>query len=200
VSTRIELASGSAGVGPRIRAVRKSQSLSLRVVSDRSGLSVGFLSQVERELSSIALTSLQSVADALGVTVAALFEDRPADAPVAEATEESLFTLTRAAERRGRVVSSGRHYELLSGRAPGLVVEPMLVYIEPGGTREPSQPHPGEEFAFVLSGELVYEVDGTEYRLTAGDSFYMRSTAPHSLFNDGTETTVFVAVVTPRHF
>lgn len=199
MSTRIDLPNDSAGVGARIRALRKEQSLSLRVVADRSGLSVGFLSQVERGLSSIALSSLHSVADALGVSLAALFEDRPLE-PEGADDGVVVFTLTRAADRPRRVVSGGRHYELLSGRAPGLVLEPMLVYIEPGGTREAASPHPGEEFAYVLSGELIYEVDGTEHRLGPGDSLYLRSTAPHTFFNDGTETTVVVSVVTPRHF
>lgn len=195
---RLDLSNDPSGVGARIREMRKEQGLSLRVVADRSGLSVGFLSQVERGLSSIALSSLHAVADALGASLAALFEERPPE--VVPADDEVVFTLTRAADRSQRVMSTGRHFELLSGRAPGLVLEPMLVYIEPGGAREQATPHAGEEFAYVLSGELIYEVAGTEHRLGPGDSLYMRSTVPHTFFNDGEETTVVVSVVTPRHF
>jgi transcriptional regulator with XRE-family HTH domain len=198
VSTRIDIANDSAGVGARIRVLRKEQGLSLQVIADRSGLSVGFLSQVERGLSSIALSSLHSVADALGISLASLFEERPS--VVQPDDEAAVFTITRAADRPRRTVSGGRHYELLSARVSGLVLEPMLVYIEPGGTREAAAPHAGEEFAYVLSGELMYEVAGTEYRLRPGDSLYLHSKAPHTFFNDGTETTVVVSVVTPRHF
>jgi transcriptional regulator with XRE-family HTH domain len=198
MSTRIDIANDSADVGARIRTLRKEQGLALRVVAARSGLSVGFLSQVERGLSSIALSSLHSVADALGVSLATLFEER-APEPKLE-SGAPVFTMTRAVDRPRRTVSSGRHYELLSARAPGLVLEPMLVYIEPGGTREAAAPHPGEEFAYVLSGELTYEVAGTEYLLGPGDSLYLRSNEPHAFFNGGTETTVVVSVVTPRHF
>lgn len=199
MSTRLDLPSDSAGFGGRIRALRKEQSLSLRVLADRSGLSVGFLSQVERGLSSIALSSLHSVADALGVSLSNLFEERPPEPQLAD-DKSVVFTITRAVDRPRRTVSSGRHYELLSARARGLVLEPMLVYIEPGGTREAAAPHAGEEFAYVLSGELIYEVSGEEHRLGPGDSLYLQSTAPHTFFNDGDETTVVVSVVTPRHF
>jgi transcriptional regulator with XRE-family HTH domain len=195
----LDFPSDSAGVGGRIRALRKEQSLSLRVLADRSNLSVGFLSQVERGLSSIALSSLHSVADALGVSLANLFEERPPET-LPNDDKTVVFTITRAVDRPRRTVSSGRHYELLSARASGLVLEPMLVYIEPGGTREAAAPHAGEEFAYVLSGELIYEVAGEEHRLGPGDSLYLRSTAPHTFFNDGDETTVVVSVVTPRHF
>ncbi|KQQ05763.1 MULTISPECIES: cupin domain-containing protein [unclassified Rathayibacter] len=188
-------------LGPRIRALRLEQSLSLRQLASRSGLSVGFLSQVERGLSSIALSSLHSVADALGVSLAALFgEKTPAATQETVSPDEVVFTISRAGERPARRESTGRHYELLSARSPGLVLEPMLVYIEPGGAKEAASPHAGEEFAYVLRGELIYEVAGREHRLGPGDSLYLRSNVPHTFYNDGDETTVVVSVVTPRHF
>lgn len=183
-------------VGPRIRELRQAEGLSLRKLAQRSGLSVGFLSQVERGLSSIALSSLHALAEALGRPIGDFFVQATEVVP----DDTVVFTLNRAAEHPRRVVSGGRQYELLSARAPGLVLEPMLVYIAPGGVREPSTPHEGEEFAYVISGELLYEVAGTEYRLGPGDSLHLRSDTPHRLYNDGAETTVVVSVVTPRHF
>jgi transcriptional regulator with XRE-family HTH domain len=183
-------------IGSRIRAFREAQGLSLRRLATLSGLSVGFLSQVERGLSSIALSSLHSVATALGRSMAELFGEEPAAVP----DDSIVFTLTRAAERPRRVVSTGRHYEMLSARFPGLLLEPMLVYIEPGGPLEEAVGHDGEEFAYVISGELLYEVAGVEHRLGPGDSLYLRSNTPHRLYNSGTETTVVVSVVTPRYY
>ncbi|PRY65890.1 XRE family transcriptional regulator [Glaciihabitans tibetensis] len=184
-------------VGPRIRAIRTAERLSLRKLAERSGLSVGFLSQVERGLSSLALSSLRSVAAALERPMTDFFG--PTDADAALADDALVFTLTRAADPSRRVVSGGRYYELLSSRSPGLVLEPMLIYVEPGGTKEPGIGHEGEEFVYVLSGELVYEIAGTEYRLWAGDSLHLRSNTPHRVYNDGVEKTVVVSVVTPRH-
>lgn len=184
-------------VGQRIRGFREEQGLSLRKLATGSGLTVGFLSQVERGLSSIALSSLRSVAAALGHPMADFFVQPSA----AEAEPEGVvFTLNRAAEQVERVVSGGRHYEMLSARVPGLVLEPMLVYIEPGGQKEESSQHAGEEFAYVIQGELTYEVAGVTHRLGVGDSLHLRSNTPHSLHNDTDELTIVVSVVTPRLF
>jgi len=183
-------------VGARIRALREAEGLSLRKLAARTGLSVGFLSQVERGLSSIALSSLHTLVAALGRTMAEFF----GDAPPPPADDSVVFTLTRSADRPRRVASSGRHYEMLSARMPGLVLEPMLVYIEPGGPIEAATGHDGEEFAYVLRGELVYGVGEETYRLGPGDSLYLRSNTPHWMHNDGSETTVVISVVTPRHY
>lgn len=184
-------------VGPRIREFREAQAMSLRKLAERSDVSVGFLSQVERGLSSIALSTLRAVAAALGHPMVDFF----AKPDTARSEPEGVvFTLNRAAAQAHRVVSGGRHYEMLSARVPGLVLEPMLVYIEPGGTREEATGHSGEEFAYVIQGELLYEVDGVSYRLGIGDSLHLRSNTPHALHNETDELTVVVSVVTPRFF
>jgi uncharacterized cupin superfamily protein len=89
---------------------------------------------------------------------------------------------------------------MLSERGAGLVLEPMLVHIAPGGRRENAYGHAGEEFAYVITGELLYEVDGVEHRLTPGDSVHLRSSTPHSMYNDTDAVTTVVSVVTPRLF
>lgn len=199
--TTTDAAQGAEAVGGRLRELRQARGMSMRGLAQRSGLSVGFLSQVERGLSSIALSSLHKVADALDVTMADLFAGTDTVHTADTASDDDLvFTLTRAADRANRIVSSGRQYEMLSARVPGLTLEPMLVYIEPGGRKEEASAHEGEEFAYVLEGELLYEVDGVEYRLGPGDSLFLRSNTPHVFHNDGDVTTVVVSVVTPRHY
>ena len=185
-------------IGANIRSFREAQGLSMRKLAAMSGLSVGFLSQVERGLSSIALSSLQGIAAALGRSMADFFGGTAEEPAIPD--DSPVFTLTRAADRSRRVVSTGRHYEMLSPRYPGLLLEPMLVYIEPGGPLEDAVGHSGEEFAYVLSGELRYDVDGVEHLLGPGDSLYLRSNTPHRLYNNGTETAVVISVVTPRYY
>jgi transcriptional regulator with XRE-family HTH domain len=188
-------------IGARMRQFRKERGLTLRGLASRSGLSIGFLSQVERGISSIGLTALNGVATALDRGVAEFFESKPPDA--ASFTAERLsdhFTLTRAENGATEYVSGQQTYRLLSARGPQLVLEPMLVHIAPGGRREEAYGHAGEEFAFVLDGELVYEVDGVEHRLYKGDSVHLRSKVPHSMYNDTDRVTTVVSVVTPRLF
>jgi transcriptional regulator with XRE-family HTH domain len=191
----------SAQVGPRIREFRKQRGLTLRSLAARSGLSIGFLSQVERGISSIGLTALGSVASALGHSVADFF-DTPAAAAgdPAVVTLPSHFTLTRGEDAATQYVSGQQTYRMLSDRGAGLVLEPMVVHIAPGGRRENAYGHAGEEFAYVISGELLYEVNGVEHRLRPGDSVHLRSSVPHRMYNDTQEVTTVVSVVTPRLF
>ncbi|TQK68933.1 helix-turn-helix domain-containing protein [Nocardioides sp. SLBN-35] len=210
-------------IGRHVRAFRTQQGLTLRALAARSGLSVGFLSQLERGLTSISLTTLRDLADDLGHPITAFFEDGPAveppvAAPAAPAPAAPLaavppdatspaaspgpyFTLTRGSgEHSSQFVSGLRTYRLLSQRAPGLTLEPMLVTIEPGGRRAGAEVHEGEEFAYVISGELTFIVDGTSHVLRQGDSLHLRSNIPHELNNEAEELAVVVSVVTPRLF
>ncbi|TXK42276.1 XRE family transcriptional regulator [Nonomuraea sp. C10] len=188
-------------VGARMRQFRKERGMTLRGLSAGSGLSIGFLSQVERGISTIGLVALNSVAAALDRGVAEFFDDSPGHQPGRD-TERlpEHFTLTRAQTAATEYVSGAQTYRMLSSRGPSLVLEPLLVHIAPGGRREPAYGHSGEEFAYVLSGELLYEVDGVEHRLHPGDSVHLRSTVPHSMYNDTDEVTTVVSVVTPRLF
>ncbi|MBB4704081.1 cupin domain-containing protein [Sphaerisporangium siamense] len=186
-------------VGARMRRFRKERGMTLRGLSTRSGLSIGFLSQVERGISSIGLTALNGVAAALDRSVADFFDGDPPSGDEDKVTRLPFhFTLTRRAEAATEYVSGQQTYRMLSSRGPHLVLEPLLVRIAPGGRREDAYGHAGEEFAFVLEGELLYEVEGVEHRLFPGDSVHLRSTVPHSMYNDTDQVTTVVSVVTPR--
>ncbi|MDG4766696.1 cupin domain-containing protein [Solwaraspora sp. WMMD406] len=188
-------------VGARMRQFRKEQGLTLRGLASRANLSIGFLSQVERGVSSIGLTALNGVAAALDRPVAEFFNEEPAEPPPdPDAKLPVHFTLTRADNGATEYVSGQQTYRMLSDRGPNLVLEPMLVHIAPGGRRDEAYGHAGEEFAYVVSGELLYEVDGVEHRLYPGDSLHLRSSTPHRLYNDTDQVTTVVSVVTPRLF
>ncbi len=174
--------------------MRQEQGLSLRDLSSRTGLSSGFLSLAERGQSSLALTSLHTVAEALGAEMTEFF-------PSVESAEEEhpLPHVSRAGERPDLAIAAAqRTYKLLSGRTPGRVLEPLLVTVSPSETIEEPYAHAGEEFAFVLSGEVRFIVAGTEYRLGPGDSIHFPSTIPHAIHNDTEEPVEAVWVLTPR--
>lgn len=185
-------------VGARLRRLRKDRGLTLRALAGRTGLSIGFLSQVERGISTIGLTALGGVAKALDCKLTDFYgpEDERPDTTVVPLPTH--FALTRATSSTTEYVSGQQTYRMLSQRGPDLVLEPMIVHIAPGGSREEAYGHPGEEFAYVLAGELLYEVEGVENRLHPGDSVHLRSTVPHSLYNDTDQVTTVVSVVTPR--
>ena len=184
-------------IGFAIRKRRKERGLNLRDLSRRSGLSTGFLSLVERGLSSPALTSLQAIAKALETNVATFF--KPEDAPHQDSG--SIPHVARASDHGHiAIAASHRAYKLLSRRAPSLTLEPLLVTIQPGGDMEEPYSHGGEEFCYVLAGRLRYVISGLEYRLEPGDSIHFQSSVPHGIHNDGDSPVTAVWVVTPRLF
>jgi quercetin dioxygenase-like cupin family protein len=183
-----------AAVGKAIRTLRKEKSLSLRELSQLSGLSTGFLSMVERGRSSLALTSLNNVAKALDTELADLFASERK-----VRVSHPLPHVSRAKEDgRLSIASSQRVYKVLSPRAPGLVFEPLLVTVGPNSDLEEPYSHEGEEFAYVIEGELIFAVDSEEYRLGPGDSIHLLPTVPHAIRNDTEEPAKVLWVLTPR--
>jgi transcriptional regulator with XRE-family HTH domain len=181
-------------VGKAIRTLRKEKGLSLRELSQLSGLSTGFLSMVERGRSSLALTSLNNVAKALDTEVADLFASERK-----VRVSHPLPHVSRAKEDgRLSIASSQRVYKVLSPRAPGLVFEPLLVTVGPNSDLEEPYSHEGEEFAYVIEGELIFAVDSEEYRLGPGDSIHLLPTVPHAIRNDTEEPAKVLWVLTPR--
>lgn len=155
-------------IGARLRAGRRDRGLSLAELAARSGLTKGFLSEVERDLTSPSVASLLRLCAALGLPVGELFD---ADqGPVVRAAERTPvafggqgvdeFQLTPAGERRVLVLQSD---------------------IAPGGGSgdEPYSLGSDAEFVHVLEGTLDIEVAGTRYRLAAGDSLTFDAAAPH---------------------
>lgn len=189
-------------IGAAIRSRRQELNLSLRELSKQSGLSIGFLSLVERGRSSPALTSLSNVAKALGVELSSFFPAEEEELNEAEETKQRVSPLpyvTRANdEAKLSIILSQRIYKMLSPRIPGLVLEPIFVTVQPGDTMDEPYGHEGEEFAYVLSGELVFIVDGVAYRLGPGDSVHFRSTVSHAMRNDTDEPVQAIWVLTPR--
>jgi len=181
-------------VGKAIRTLRKEKGLSLRELSRRAGLSTSFLSMVERGHSSLALTSLNNVAKALDTDLADLFvSERKVR------VSHPLPHVSRAKEDdQLSIASSQRVYRVLSPRAPGLVFEPLLVTVRPKSDLEEPYSHEGEEFAYVIEGELLFTIHGEEYRLGPGDSIHLLSTVPHAIRNDTDEPAKILWVLTPR--
>ena len=168
-------------LGPRLRALRTRLGLSLMEVAERTSLSTSFLSAVERGQSSISLGNLFKLADAYGTTVPGL---NP------EYLREQR-TMLRPSDRPRFVAAQGLVLiEDLITR-PG-ALEAQRIEIQPGGGSEEAYAHPGEEFVYVIAGQLTFWIGKSEqYHLQTGDSLYLLSTQLHRWRNDGdTSTTV----------
>ena len=165
-------------VGSRIRDLRREHKLSLETIAERTDLSIGFLSQIERGLSSPSLRVLATLADVLGVGIAALFGSRPTDGAASG-------VVTREMQRAElKLWRTGISKQLLSPAGTENRLNLFLVHLQPGGnTGDELYTHDGEEAGLVLEGEMTLTVDTETWSLKTGDSFRFASRRPHRFSN-----------------
>ena len=169
--TKSEL-EGHPKVGALIRARRRQQHLTLEALGQAADVSVGYLSQVERDHATPSLGTLASIARALGVGI-----DYFVSAPTAQAA------LTRAGDRnRFSLDGSSVVYERLGADFPGNLLSSFIMTVPPG-YRSETVAHEGEEILFVLEGSITQRLDGEEMIMSAGDSLHFRGNRPHSWSN-----------------
>ena len=174
-------------IGKKINALRKAKGLTLQEVSDGSGLSAAFLSQVEREKSSPSVASLASIARALDVNPSYFFPPPQGNGLLVHGYARQPFRMDDA-----DVV-----YARLGGDLAERVIEPLHVTY-PAGYESEELTHEGEEFYYVLAGQLTIRLDGEEYRLNAEDSMHFFSCRPHQMINRAEVPVHVIAVTTPR--
>jgi len=161
-------------VGRSIRKLRQERKWTLAYLSTQCGLSVGFLSQVERGLSSLSVASLKTVCDALEVPLAQFFTVPDADRPEITKAGQPHYLM--------RIGSSEITHSMLSGSRPNRTMEAFIAEYPPGYS-PPVLPHEGEEFAYVLSGTILLVFEDEEHVLESGDSFQIDSNRPHTVRN-----------------
>ena len=161
-------------VGERIRDLRRGRKLTLEQLAAATGLTASFLSQMERNLTGVTLSSLVNIAKALGV---------PLKEIVAQPAQVSPDT--HQGERQDYSVEAvSMHYERLSASFPGSRLHAMKIRV-PAGYSSGLESHEGEELLYVLAGSLNYHVDHKTYHLGVGDSMHIDSHRPHRISNPG---------------
>lgn len=182
----------TSGVGHRLRLRRKVRRLSLQDVAERSGLSIGLVSQIERGLSTASLRSLNLICRALDMPMRWLFECE------AEAANDTGVVVRASARRYMDLGSKGMAKELMS---PDSIadIQMMRIVIQPGGSSGDSPyNHPtGAKCGTVLAGQLGLAVDGQEYQLGPGDSFAFKAISQHRFWCVGNAPCEVIWVVTP---
>jgi DNA-binding transcriptional MerR regulator/quercetin dioxygenase-like cupin family protein len=177
----------TASIGPRLRRLRTKRGESLAEVASAAGISIGFLSALERSQMSASVGTLRRLARYYRTNILDFFD----------ATELNT-RLVHPAKRKVLEAGPGVRMELLAWG--NKVMEPHLFRIKPNaGSGEPYA-HEGEEFIFVLRGDLEIALDGEEYHLKRGDSFYFESATPHHWRNPGRSETWLLWVNTPPTF
>ncbi|MCY3995617.1 MAG: cupin domain-containing protein [Rhodobacter sp.] len=159
-------------LGERLRLRRKEAELTMRYVAENAGLSVGFISQVERGLTAPSLSSLRSIARVL-------------QRPISEFLEQpgSGTGTTRKGRRVSyRIADGSVSYERLSANFPGSTLRSVILHEPPGHRSEPIS-HEGEELFYILQGEITVEIEGGCKILRQGDSTHFASRRKHATWN-----------------
>ena len=178
--------------GERVKRVREKRGLSLKDVSQRTGIDEMMLHHIEEGSVMPPLGTVIKLAKALEMKMGYFISG----------DEEKPYTVVRSQDRK--VVSrfdsrKGKHYgyayESLAPYKKDRHMEPFLVTLEPADTEMERSTHDGQEFIFVLSGKMEVRLEEAIFILEPGDAIYYDSTVPHLVKCHGAETTKILAVL-----
>ena len=177
-------------IGDSIKRRRLKLGLTQEELAARTELSKGFISQLERNLTSPSIATLMDILEALGMDISDFFAKVEDEKVVF--TPDDMFVK----EDDG----SGSSVCWLVPNAQKNALEPILVTIGPGGSTYPDDPHEGEEFGYVLSGTVTLVLGLRRFRLKKGDSFCFNPTEEHYLVNNMQREARVIWVATPPSF
>ncbi|MEA4913978.1 MAG: XRE family transcriptional regulator [Christensenella sp.] len=176
-------------IGVKIKQLRLQRGLTQEELAARTELTKGFISQLERDLTSPSIATLVDILAALGTDIAGFFRESQEE-QVVYSTEE-MFVKEEA---------DGSTIQWLVTNAQKNALEPILVTIPAGLSLAEDDPHEGEEFGYVLSGSVTLVLGTKRYRVKKGGSFYFRPTRVHYLINSGKTESRVLWVSTPPSF
>ena len=179
----------SHSVGERIRGLRTELGMTLAELSEKTDISISYLSQVERDKTTPSLNSLSAIARALNVGLRYFFETDEAGAHVVRACDApDGLGLDTWIERTRLTVEEGE------GK-----IEVYQVVLQPYTPPQALATHSGEEFGFVLAGELTVTLGDEQFELAVGDSIHYDAFQPHAWSNQGGEMCVVVWARSPAY-
>jgi transcriptional regulator with XRE-family HTH domain len=160
-------------LGAQLRKARRDRGWTLEALSASSGLSAGFLSQVERGQSTLSIVSLSAICHALEIPMDKLFTS---SGPLAE---REVRVTSAAAQLRIQIGDSAVAYRYLTPQLPEAPVEELLIAEFPPGARQEESAHDGEELGYLLEGRLRLWAGEDEHELEPGDSYRVASRELH---------------------
>ena len=182
------IVSNQAVIGEKVKAFRTARRMSLRTLGEATGTTASFLSQLERGLSGVNVSTLRRIVAALGISLTDLFDDEVS----------TVGRVLRKRERPALPPAEGYRKMLLS-RRPIRDLEVYIGEFDPGGSTgaEPYSHGDSHELFFVVRGEMELTLSEERHLLSAGDSIEYRSSIPHKAVNIGTEPAEVLWIIAP---
>jgi len=181
-------------IGAKVKMVRENRKLSIEDVSERTNLSVEQIASIEDGSLVPNLTTLIKIARVLGVRLGTFMDDDENLGPVVSRAQEKK-EVTRFSDRENAINSDLDFYTLAQNKA-GRHMDPFVIDIFPSSEEEVKlSTHEGEEFIYVLEGEVEIKYGKETYHLKTGDSIYYESIVAHHVHSFGSENAKILAVV-----
>jgi len=176
-------------IGERIRNLRELSNLTQEELADRAGLTKGFISQIERDLTSISLDSFLQILGAMDENISDFFREASGEKIVYQESD-------RVAIEKERI----QRFELLVPGSTNRRLEPILLTLRKGQVTPQERPHEGEEFGFVLRGRVTLRFGKEVLKLKKGECFYLSAEKEHWLQNTSSKEAVVLWISSPPSF
>jgi len=176
-------------IGERIKNLRELSNLTQEELAERAGLTKGFISQIERDLTSISLDSFLQILEAMDETMSDFFRESSAEKIVYRETD-------RVAIEKEKI----QRFELLVPGSTNRRLEPILLTLRKGQVTPRERPHEGEEFGFVLRGKVTLRFGKEALKLQRGECFYLSAEKEHWIQNTSSKEAVILWVSSPPTF
>jgi transcriptional regulator with XRE-family HTH domain len=180
-------------IGRAIKELRQRRQLTLEDLADQSGCTPGFISQLERNQAAPSIVTLYAIAEVLGVKVTDFFPDVTNSTKVVRKDERGTF----------KIDGSAFSYSLMTTKFPHGALQAFILTFAPSKQALPTdeyRAHLGEEFIYILDGELHVSIGDASYDLREGDSIYFKSSVKHSLENRTDHPVNAISLITPSIF
>lgn len=177
-------------IGAKIKELRVAKALTQEELADRAELSKGFISQLERDITSPSIATLVDILQCLGTNLTEFFCE--------DDQEQLVFHSEDYFEKIDYELQN--KIEWIIPNAQKNIMEPIRVTLDPGGSTYPDVPHEGEEFGYVLQGTVTLHVGKQVFKAKKGESFYYIPSKRHYIENTGTGKAVFIWISTPPSF
>ena len=170
-------------IGNKLKELRVLKGLTQEELADRSELSKGFISQLERNLTSPSITTLMDILQCLGTSIGEFFNEAP--------DEQIVFG------KQDYFVKVDTEYKneikWIIPNAQKNTMEPIYLTLEAGGSTCPDTPHEGEEFGYILQGTVSIHLGNKTYKAKKGESFYYTADKTHFLSSKSGAVLIWVS-------
>ena len=162
-------------IGDRIRDLRKRYGLTQEELADRAELTKGFISQLERDMTSPSIATLEDILQCLGTSIGEFFRND---------TEEEQIVFTEKDYFIKEDKEYGNRIQWIIPNAQKNTMEPICLHLDAKSSTYPDNPHEGEEFGYVLCGEIMIHLGKKVHSAKKGDSFYYTADRTHYISSE----------------